>query len=97
LAKRRLGKRIMEKFSVKRRRKIIKTDDLVVIFDILTVVNMKIMVFWVVMPYNLVDIKVLEEPAASIFRAALMSIKLHGISQKTVILNFFIQLVDLYI
>jgi hypothetical protein len=45
-----------------------------VVFDSLTVVNMKIMIFWVVIPYNLVGINVLGEPAASVFRATLMPI-----------------------
>jgi hypothetical protein len=41
-------------------------------FDSLTVVNMKIMIFWGVMPYNLVGTNISGEPAASVFRATLM-------------------------
>jgi hypothetical protein len=37
---------------------------LIIIFNIVTVVNMKIMIFWVVMPYSLVGTNVFGEPAA---------------------------------
>jgi 20S proteasome alpha/beta subunit len=61
----------MEKFSSKRRRKVIKIDDLVVCSHS---GKYEDYVLWVVMPYNLVGTNVLEEPTAPVFRAILMPI-----------------------